>query len=252
MNPNNNQIKVFNTTKFNLGPTQNSPSTPFINIYFGDSRNYKNKTDELKQYLSGYELERMNKLTNFDDQICYLVVHSQLKKYLGNILNHQTHELFIDFSGITKPHLIDYELDFNLSHSSNYFSFGISDNAKLQIGIDIEAVKDLDFMNVSLKTYFSDEECDYILQSKKNLTEKKIRFYEVWTCKEALLKMIGTGLSVDLKKICIKPGLSSSFIDLSEMGKNYPENAYIYSKRYTDFVVSVSLSEDKNPVFIEI
>ena len=70
--------------------------------------------------------------------------------------------------------------DFNISHAHDRVVCAISTD--VQVGIDIEKVAPLN--NYQLKNYFNEEELAYIHQDK-------LRFYEVWTKKEAILKAAG-------------------------------------------------------------
>jgi 4'-phosphopantetheinyl transferase len=62
----------------------------------------------------------------------------------------------------------------------------------VQVGIDIEKVAPLD--NYQLKNYFNEEELSYI-------DDDKLRFYEVWTKKEAILKAAGNVGLMQAKEI---------------------------------------------------
>jgi 4'-phosphopantetheinyl transferase len=70
--------------------------------------------------------------------------------------------------------------DFNISHAHDRVVCAVSTD--VQVGVDIEKIVSLD--NYHLKHYFREEEISYIQQDK-------VRFYEVWTKKEAILKATG-------------------------------------------------------------
>ncbi len=112
-----------------------------------------------------------------------------------NIMGHNTYSIDqLKYTWYKRPYF-DNNIDFNISHSSEYIICGISFNH--QIGIDIEEVKEIpigDFENE-----FSLKEMEAILNSEKSLHS----FYTLWTQKESFLKAIGTGLHVSLNKIGI-------------------------------------------------
>jgi phosphopantetheinyl transferase len=80
-------------------------------------------------------------------------------------------------------------LDTNISYSGSNLLVGLSKNCK--IGIDLEIIKKVDFNLFS--SIFSVSEEIYI-NSGRNISDKLSNFYELWTRKEALLKLLITGL----------------------------------------------------------
>jgi 4'-phosphopantetheinyl transferase len=247
-------IKRFqiHTSHLNTHIITNGFNKPQINIFFGDSRSFHNNIKELTNFLSEKETERMNKFLHYRDKMCYLVVHALLKKQLSEKLNKREKDIDIDYFNNIKPIINGINLDFNISHSGHFFSFVIANNKKLRVGIDIEIVKVIDDFKTISTNYFSDTERAYIFEPVSDTTEQLWRFYEIWTCKESILKMIGIGLYTDLSKISVVPGTNIFSIEMPDNIKIFNYQAFIYSKRYSDFIVSVSLSEDNTPCFQKI
>ena len=80
-------------------------------------------------------------------------------------------------------------LSFNISHSNNFILMGVCDQI---IGVDIEYVKDRNFLEIA-KYFFSKKEFEIL----KNIDcDKKRReiFYYYWTIKEAFIKCNGEKL----------------------------------------------------------
>lgn len=92
-----------------------------------------------------------------------------------------------------KPAIVGHpEICFNLSHCKEAVACVISD---APVGVDVESIRSY---KDSLAQYtMSDEE----LQSIKASTEPGLMFTRLWTMKEAALKLIGTGISDDLKTV---------------------------------------------------
>lgn len=86
-----------------------------------------------------------------------------------------------------KPYTESAKVEFSISHSKNIAVCAISDRP---VGIDIEKMRDVNF-NVAKKLFTPDEQ-NYVFQIKKL---QKQRFFEVWTRKEAYVKLIGFGIS---------------------------------------------------------
>lgn len=92
-----------------------------------------------------------------------------------------------------KPYLKNYpEWYFNISHSKTAVCCVLSHK---EIGIDIEEVKDY---KENLAAYIcNDEELKSLYESE----DKTDDFYKLWTQKEAVFKMIGSGITNDIKDI---------------------------------------------------
>lgn len=89
-----------------------------------------------------------------------------------------------------KPFVKDLGVEFNISHSGKYVICAISDKP---IGVDIEQIRELD-LSIS-KKFCNDKELKYIFDGSISKKESIKRFFEIWTFKEAYLKMLGVGLS---------------------------------------------------------
>ncbi len=106
-----------------------------------------------------------------------------------------------------KPYIKNTPYYFNISHSEDICICAVSDK---EIGADIEKIR-----NVNLKTsikFATENELRYIFGKipedddfKADFNESTIdlfsRFFEIWTLKEAYFKMLGTGISSDLKSV---------------------------------------------------
>lgn len=92
-----------------------------------------------------------------------------------------------------KPFLKNYpDWYFSISHSRNAVCCII---AKKDIGIDIEEIRE--YKEPLAKYSCNDKEMSAINQSK----DKADEFYKLWTKKEAAFKLIGTGITKDIKNI---------------------------------------------------
>lgn len=93
------------------------------------------------------------------------------------------------FTEYNKPYFTG-DLFFNISHSGEYALCAIS--KKNRVGIDIEAIKDIDFKEFS--GCFTAREWICINTSDDPGTA----FYRFWTRKEAIIKADGKGLQIPL------------------------------------------------------
>lgn len=90
-----------------------------------------------------------------------------------------------------KPYAEGLDIHFSLSHSGNLAVCAISDKP---VGIDVEQNKKANF-NVARRC-FTKAELQYVLSGKEKSQQ---RFFEVWTKKEAYVKLLGTGIQDFLK-----------------------------------------------------
>ena len=96
-----------------------------------------------------------------------------------------------------KPFLKNYpDWHFNISHCKTAVCCVIS---KKEIGIDIEEIS---VYKESLANYICNEKEFAELQNSENQAED---FYKLWTKKEAVFKMLGTGITKEIKDILNTP-----------------------------------------------
>lgn len=98
-----------------------------------------------------------------------------------------------------KPFIIGHpEIYFNFSHCRLAAACAVSDRP---IGIDIEAIRPVS--DALMHYVLSNEEYRAVAVSER----PQVEFIKLWTMKESLLKMTGTGLRVDLPSLLPSPGV---------------------------------------------
>lgn len=118
-----------------------------------------------------------------------LVTGYLLKKYLGVI---QDEQLWFNEQG--KPFLSDGSRFFNVSHSGNYVVLAIAD---CEIGVDVERIRK--YHEATAKRVFTEKQF-LALQELEN-EEQNEAFSKMWTECEAILKLQGTGFTIDWNQI---------------------------------------------------
>jgi 4'-phosphopantetheinyl transferase len=96
------------------------------------------------------------------------------------------------YSGYGKPYIEKTPVSFNISHSGNCVVCALSTDTK-SIGIDVEEIKAIDITD--FKNNWTDNEWKEISNNDAG------SFYRFWTCKEAIIKAEGRGLSIPLNNI---------------------------------------------------
>jgi 4'-phosphopantetheinyl transferase len=102
-----------------------------------------------------------------------------------------------------KPVLADptIGLHFNVSHSGGWAAIAM---ARRPVGVDLEAVREIPNERDLVERFFAPNEC---LQYR-SLPDvmKRMGFLRGWTCKEAVLKAVGSGMrEVDACAVCLDP-----------------------------------------------
>lgn len=118
-----------------------------------------------------------------------------------------------------KPFLKNYpNLYFNISHCKTAVCCVL---AEKEVGIDIEEIA---AYKESLANYICNDEEFVRLQNSENQADD---FYKLWTMKEAVFKMLGTGITKEIKNILVTPNIN------------------VETHRIDDYFISVSYSQSK-------
>ena len=160
--------------------------------------------DDIKKYMDHVSEERKEKILRYklessriESLLAALLVRYAIRKDLS--LTNDAITIFHNEYG--KPYLTGYpDYHFSVSHSGRFIAF-ISDNAP--VGIDIQNMEQL--KKPISGHFFTENENNYI--SENGLQG----FYEVWTKKEAYVKMLGTGFSTPISSFDVFDELGVSF-----------------------------------------
>ncbi|WP_435261631.1 4'-phosphopantetheinyl transferase family protein [Tenacibaculum sp. nBUS_03] len=134
--------------------------------------------------------ERLSKFRRWQDAYTYLYGKLLLKKSMLQFGYDYSLES-IKTTEHGKPYFENSSFSFNISHSEEYVVCAISNDEKVNLGIDIEKVKPIKIDGFS--AVFSPEE-------KKEIDSYN-KFYTCWTRKEAIVKADGRGLTIPLNTI---------------------------------------------------
>jgi len=219
-----------------------------IDILVGDSNNFQSKIELLKKDISPLEKKRAQKFIHDVDSQTFISTHYFLRQQLAETIKVPLEEVNIQAGSMKKPKLENTDLDFNISHSKNHFAIMISDSSNLKLGIDIEIIKNQSYVDSITQEYMHKDEADYINNSDTSIAKKNERFLEIWTRKEAFLKMIGIGLENDLSSINMAPGKREISVDVPEDFDSKGNDAFLYTIKSKDYIMSCSLSEKRRPL----
>ena len=135
------------------------------------------------------------------DRHRYVQAHAATRRLLGAVLGQPAAALAFLADALGKPALAGAAaaLHFNLSHGGELGALVVS--AERTVGIDIEPWRPMADALAVGATVFAESEMVGWAQAAPH--EVDARFLRLWTRKEALLKAIGLGLSLDPKGVAV-------------------------------------------------
>lgn len=152
------------------------------------------------------ESERAQRFRFDRDRHRFIVSRGVLRMLLGRYLNCDPDQIDITYSLNGKPEvggdLADRALQFNVAHSGGLALLAFT-NGRL-IGVDIEKHRPLPDAGELADRFFSAKE--YMLWSSLSPDYQLEAFFRYWTCKEAFIKALGTGLSYPLDQFDVELG----------------------------------------------
>lgn len=133
-----------------------------------------------------------------------------------------------------KPFAVGLPIEFNISHSENLAVCAVD---HYPVGIDIERIRPVDLKIA--KCICTDEELVYLFQhipqesdfAKTPDETTLIRFFELWTTKEAYCKCCGVGIAnLELMKEC-----QSDLAMIKKIDKDYILSLYVAAKKHNSY-----------------
>lgn len=145
--------------------------------------------DFLKAYIKSEETRRAkaDKLRKKPAKKLSIAAGELVRQAIAKEFNIDPCEIRFRIDKNGKPYTESAPVHFSISHSKNIAVCAISDKP---VGIDIEFIRDVN-LNIA-KRQFAPDEARYVFE-KWDLSKR--RFFEVWTRKEAYVKLLGKGIT---------------------------------------------------------
>ena len=226
-----------------------------IHIYLINFSENRNSVENYIQFISEDEKEKVNRFKFSVNRQNSIITYYYRRKILSRYLDIHPSEIKFTQNVYGKPLISEPHwsgIQFNYSHSGEFLIFAISKN--IEVGVDIELVKDLPDMIDLAKNYFSEKELQHF-HSLENKIDRINFFYKIWTRKEALLKAAGIGITDDLKSINLLTENNLNrlvekidfmektyLIDDIRVPKNYISSIVYQSEKVSDIVYSNTFS----------
>ncbi len=154
----------------------------------------------LRPLLSPDEQQRATRLRFEQHRDRFIVGRGMLRTILGRYAGIAPAQLQFQYGEHGKPTLADASggLQFNLAHSQHLALLAVC--RERRVGVDLEAIGDADYETVAQR-FFAEAEIAALRQLP--LAARRAAFYRCWTCKEAVVKALGAGLMLNLRRFVI-------------------------------------------------
>jgi len=197
--------------------------------------------------LSVDECERVARYRIDKPKRQFAICRAALRGILADYLRIAPHDVRFQIGANGKPILAgDSAIHFNVTHSGNFALVAI---ATRRVGIDIEVLREVSNMDGLVERFFGHEE----KVAYRTLVEpqRSQGFFRAWTCKEALMKAVGTGLQhVDRCVVQLDPTRSPRAIRFDEL----PEKPFTWSlatwEPQPGYLAAIAM-ETETPIGIE-
>lgn len=159
----------------------------------------------LRESLSGDERARAERFVFEVHRRRFAAARGLLREVLGRELRIEPAAVRFDYGPRGKPALardLEAGLRFNVSHAQQRALVAVARG--LEVGVDIEAVREGIDHTAIAKRFFSRAECDALLALPE--PARADAFFTIWTRKEAYVKLLGGGLLIPLDSFDVSLG----------------------------------------------
>ena len=166
---------------------------------------------EYDKWFSLMSEDKKHKVSRFhfdDDKKRSAIGEMLAKKAVEEFCGVSAEDIILRAGENGKPYAENADVNFNISHSGNLVVCAVHDKP---VGIDVEQIRNIE-LKVAKRVYthnelfylfgFNPAEEDFCLVPDEKML---LRFFELWTAKEAYLKYTGEGILAELKTLEVNP-----------------------------------------------
>jgi 4'-phosphopantetheinyl transferase len=179
-----------------------SNAVPIVRLYSQNTEALpEDAFHDAVQILSTAERERCDRLRFQESRRDFVAAHALLRRSLSAYTRHRSPEAWDFETGLRgKPALSRTStatelIEFNLSHTRGFVACAIS---SVRVGLDVERIHPETKSVEIAERFFHARETSALKALPPH--DCAIRFIELWTLKEALLKGLGLGISEELRE----------------------------------------------------
>ncbi|WLR43795.1 4'-phosphopantetheinyl transferase superfamily protein [Bacillus carboniphilus] len=156
--------------------------------------------DEYKSWVSMVSVERQIEISRLrldKDRMSKMISEIMARKFISEECNVSYKSIRFHQGLYGKPYVnLETILHFNWSHAGNWVVFILDSHP---IGIDVEAVRSIDEMELARQFFDQKEVFQLEEMDQKN---RKNHFLKLWSLKESYMKWKGTGINTPLNSCC--------------------------------------------------
>jgi 4'-phosphopantetheinyl transferase len=211
-----------------------SPSGAGVALWLAGPAGPGEVPEHLWNTLSRGEKDRANRFRRADNRSLFALTRAALRSLMAEATGVAAGKIAFAEGPYGKPSLVGtHGPHFNVAHSGSWALIGFSGSR--DIGVDIEFMRAAGGELDLARSFFSSAEYCFL----EGLANGMLRssFYKIWTCKEAVLKAHGAGISQHLKDFsveltgdgyaihpepnCFSPALASVAVQPVEVPEGY-------------------------------
>ena len=155
------------------------------------------RINALEALLSVQESEKAGRFHRETDRRSSVVARGALRILLAGYTGIPAPEIEFGYCENGKPHLLDSEVAFNVSHSGDWVVLAVG--CDRSIGVDIEQIRRSMDVHAIAKRYYTTQELEWMETSD----DPGIAFFQLWARKEAYVKASGSTLFSELKRMSV-------------------------------------------------
>ncbi|HEY5210755.1 MAG TPA: 4'-phosphopantetheinyl transferase superfamily protein [Stellaceae bacterium] len=169
------------------------------------------------------EQARADRFVRAPDRHSFTAAHGCLRLLLGAMLGDPPQSFVLTVNQYGKPRLAEPRgIAFNMSHSGGIVLIGVASN--IAIGVDVEALRPVPERSQIVRRYFHPGEAADFATVPEDRAETA--FFRCWSRKEAVVKALGRGMSLDLHRyrVACLPRAAPELLALE--GETAPRDAW--------------------------
>src|SRR6266850_420662 len=195
-----------------------------VEVWVVDLRASGVDVDQAFQLLSDDERRRAEQFRFPVHRDRFVIARASLRRILAGYLHVEPTELTFAYSEFGKPSLVAPQTNIRFNASRSNEKALIACTREREIGVDIEKIReDLEVDDLA-RRFFSVEENDRLRAVPPDL--RHLAFLRCWTCKEAFLKAVGMGLSLDPVKVDVSMALANPEAVLATDAQEFTVNGW--------------------------
>lgn len=147
--------------------------------------------------MNAEEQARAQRFVRAEDRRSFTAAHGALRLLLGAMLDAAPQSFAFAANLYGKPRLApERGVEFNMSHSGGIVLLGFA--RRVPIGVDVEAIRPMSERAAIVRRYFHPGEAADFARVPPG--EAEGAFFRCWSRKEAVVKALGLGMSLDLHR----------------------------------------------------